>query len=89
MSTYFKVWNSLITAKDPDSYVPEPAPVAGRLSYGKPISQGREAGTASWTVMTLAAFIDLWDRYNTNKNSSGTVVIPGRTSGQSWTTWQR
>lgn len=87
-SAYFKVWNSAITAPDPDGYAAEPPPVVGRMGSGKPIRQGREAGTASWAYMTLAEFIDLWDRYNTNKDSSGTFVIPGRTSGQSWTVWR-
>lgn len=87
-SAYFKAWNSAITASDPDSYTPEPAPVVGRMCSGKPIRQGREAGTITWTYMTLAEFIDLWDRYNTNKDSSGTFVIPPHTSGGSWTSWR-
>lgn len=88
MSTYFKVWNSTITAADPDSYVPEPPPVVGRLTTGQPVAQGLEAGTALWTTMTIAAFIDLWDKWNAGKSTTGTFVIPGRTSGQSWTTWR-
>jgi len=88
MSTYFKMYNALITGNDPDTYTPEPPPVIARMASGKPIAQGREAGTVTWAFMTIAAWIDLWDRWNTNKNSSGTFVIPGRTSGQSWTTWR-
>lgn len=88
MSTYFKVWNSVISAPDPDVYTPEPQPVVGRFATGKPVSQGREAGVAQWATITLAHFIDLWDRWSTNKNSSGTFVIPPRTSGGSWTSWR-
>jgi hypothetical protein len=62
--------------------------VVGRFASGKPVSQGREAGVATWSVMTIAQWIDLWDKWNTDKNNSGTFVIPGRTSGQSWTTWR-
>lgn len=88
MSAYFKAWNSLISAPDPDGYTPEGPRHVGTQCSGKPIVQGRERGTLTWEAMTLAHFIDLWDRYNTNKDSSGTFIIPGRTSGQSWTTWR-
>lgn len=87
-SAYFKAWNSAITAPDPDGYVAEPPAVTTRMASGKPVAQGREAGTATWTFMTIAEWIDLWDRWDTNKDSSGTFIIPGRTSGQSWTAWR-
>ena len=88
MSTYFKAWNSTIAAADPSTYTPDPPKLVGQMCSGKPIVQGREQGTLVWDAMTLAGWIDLWDRYNTNKASSGVFVIPGRTSGQSWSTWR-
>jgi hypothetical protein len=88
MSTYFKVWNATISAPDPETYTPENPPVVGNYANAKPVSQGRERGMATWSSMTIAEFIDLWDKWNTSKDTSGTFVIPGRTSGQSWTTWR-
>jgi len=89
MSSYFKAWNALLTTcPDPDEYAPEPPPVVGRFASAKPVAQGREQGTLVWDNITLADWIDLWDKWNTNKNSSGTFVIPPRTSGGSWTSWR-
>jgi len=88
MSTYFKMWNSTITAKDPATYIPEAPPMVGQMSSGKPITQGLEYGTLTWNAVTLAGWIDIRDKYNTNKDTAGTFVIPGNTAGQSWTTWR-
>jgi hypothetical protein len=89
MSSYFKAWNALLTTcPDPDGYTPEPPPVVGRFSSAKPVAQGREQGVLAWDNISLAAWIDLWDVWNTNKDSSGTFVIPPRTSGGSWTSWR-
>jgi len=88
MSTYFKVWNATISGPEPSRYVPENPPVVGRICNGKPVAQGREAGTITWTVMTMAQFIDLWDKWDTNQDSSGTFTLPGRTSGNTWASWR-
>lgn len=88
MSTYFKVWNATIAADEPSGYIPDAADMVGQFCDGQPVLQGLEQGTIVWDAMTLASWIDLWDRWNTNKNTSGTFIIPGRTSGQSWTTWR-
>jgi len=88
MSSYFKAWNSLISGPDPDSYTPEYPSTVGQMADGKPVAQGREAGTLAWNNITLASWIDLRDRYNTNKDSSGTFVIPPHASGGSWSSWR-
>jgi hypothetical protein len=88
MGTYFKAWNALVDAPDPDAYIPEEGQEVGFLGNGKPIRQGFERGTIVWSVMTLAHYIDLWDAYNTDKDNSGTFIIPPHTSGGSWTSWR-
>jgi hypothetical protein len=88
MSTYFKVWNSTISGPEPSHYSPEPPVTVGQYATGKPVAQGREAGTFSWVIMSIAEWVDLWDRYNTNKNSSGTFTFPPQTSGENWTSWR-
>jgi hypothetical protein len=88
MSSYFKAWNSLLTtAPDPDAYQVEPKPVAAYLDSGKPVQQGRETGMVIWPVMSLAQYHDLYNVWNTNKDTSGTFVIPP-ISGSSWTSWR-
>ena len=88
MSTYFKVWNATISGPEPARWIPEPPPVVGRLTTGQPVNQGLEAGTVMWPVMTYAQFIDLWDKWNAGKSTSGTFTLPPRTSGQTWTSWR-
>lgn len=88
MSTYFKVWNATIDGPDPDSYTPEPEPLAGLMERGAPIVQGREAGTLRWAVLNINDFGDLWGKWNTSKAITGVFVIPPRTSGGSWTVWR-
>ncbi len=89
MSTYFKMWNSLIEAPDPDTYVKmesDPGPV-GKFSNGLPVIQGRESGTCTWSVMSLSDYHDLYGRWNSNKATEGTFVVPPH-SGDDWTTWR-
>ena len=88
MSTYFKMWNATTTADEPSAYIPDPPRSVGLQCSGKSITQGLEKGTIVWDAMTLAAWIDIRDKYNTNKDSSGTFVIPAYTSGGSWTSWR-
>ena len=87
MSTYFKMFNSLIEAPDPDSYVPEYDPVVARRADAMPITQGREIGTCTWAVMRLSDYHDLYALWNTNKAASGSFVMPPH-SGDDWDTWR-
>ena len=87
MSTYFKMWGSLIEAKDPDSYVKVESVPIGKFSQGLPVIQGRESGTVVWAVMSLADYHDLYARWNTNKQTSGSFTVPPH-SGDSWTSWR-
>jgi hypothetical protein len=87
MSTYFKMWNSTIEAPDPDAYVKTEATPIGKFSNGLPVVQGRESGVCTWTVMRLSDWHDLYDRWNTNKASAGTFVVPPH-SGDDWDTWR-
>jgi hypothetical protein len=88
MSLRFQAWGSVLTtATDPDAYAVEPKPVVAHLDSGKAVQQGREVGNLMWSMMSLGQFTDLWGRWNTNKNTSGTFVIPPRT-GSSWTSWR-
>ena len=85
MSTYFKMWNSLIEARDPDGYAKTEAVPIGRFSNGLPVIQGRESGTLTWTVMSLADYHDLYDRWNSNKTTRGSFVLP---PAYHWTSWR-
>ena len=87
MSTYFQMWGSTITAKDPDSYTKTEGVPIGKFSQGLPVIQGREMGTLTWVVMSLTDYHDLYSRWNTNKASSGTFTVPPH-SGDSWTSWR-
>jgi len=88
MSTYFKAWNATISGPEPSRYTPENPPVVGRIANAKPVSQGLEAGTLTWTAMTAAQWIDLWDKWNAGKDTAGTFTLPPRTSGETWTAWR-
>lgn len=88
MSTYFKMYNATTDAPDPERYVPEPHRIVAHDTVGVPFRGQCERGVVNWSVMTIAHWIDLWDKWNAGKNGSGTFVIPGRTSGESWTTWR-
>lgn len=88
MSTYFEGWGSTIAAPDPDSYTPDPPVVTGYFADGRPISQGVESGVVYWSVMTIAHWIDLWDKWDAGKAGEGDFKVPGRTSGDSWTSWR-
>ena len=87
MSAYFKMFNSLIEAPDPDAYVPEYTQVVGRNWDGMPFLQGCEIGVCTWAVMSLSDWHDMRGRWNSNKGTSGTFVIPP-ISGDSWTSWR-
>ena len=79
MSLYFQMWGSLLTTcPDPSTYTPAPPPVVGRFASGEPVAQGREQGDLTWNAITPAEYADLWGRWNTNKNTVGTFVIPNR-----------
>ena len=87
MSTYFKMFNSLIEAPDPDSYVPEYDPIVARRADAMPITQGREIGTCSWSVMRLSDWHDMRTRWFNARGTLGTFVVPP-ISGDSWTSWR-
>jgi len=87
MSTYFEMWGSTITAPDPDSYVKTEGVPVGKFSQGLPVIQGREIGVCTWAVMTLTAYHDLYNRWNTNKATGGDFVVPPH-SGDDWDTWR-
>ena len=87
MSTYFKMFNSLIEAPDPDSYVPEYDPVVARRADAMPITQGREIGTCSWAVMRLSDWHDMRTRWFNSRGTLGTFVVPP-ISGDSWASWR-
>ena len=86
-AVYFKMWNALTTAPDPEVYIPEWPAVVGQMCSGKPITQGLERGSVVWTAMTIAEYIALKAAYDTNKDTSGTFVIPPSATG-SWTSWR-
>ena len=90
MSTHFKMWNSLIDAPDPDDYrLLESVPGSvGKFSNGFPVIQGREGGELVWGVMTIADYHDIYSRWNTNKATRGTFVVPPHTTGNDWDTWR-
>jgi hypothetical protein len=87
MSTYFKMFNTLIEAPDPDAYVPEYAPVVARRADARPITQGREIGTCTWAVMSLADWHDMRALWANNLGTLGTFVVPP-VSGGVWSTWR-
>jgi len=79
MSTYFQAWDgTLSTCPDPSTWTPENAPVVARFASGKPVAQGLYGGVLSWSALTPAEYDNLWDIWNTNKDSSGTFTIPDR-----------
>lgn len=87
MSTYFKMFNSLIEAPDPDAYIPEYIQVVGRRADARPTIQGREIGVCTWAAMTLSDWHDMRARWVDNRGTSGTFVVPP-ISGDSWTSWR-
>ena len=87
MSTYFKMFNSLIEAPDPDVYVPEYIQVVGRRADARPTIQGREIGVCTWAVMTLSDWHDMRARWVNNRGTLGTFVVPPIT-GDDWTSWR-
>lgn len=88
MASYFKAWNTLIDGPDPDRVTSEYPPTVGRFCSGQPVAQGLEVVTCEWDNITIAHWIDIRDKHNTNKSSSGTFVIPAHASGGSWTSWR-
>ena len=87
MSSQFKMFNLLIEAPDPDAYVPTYGPVVARRADARPLTQGREIGTCTWAVMSLSDWHDMRARWNSNKGTLGTFVVPP-ISGNSWTSWR-
>jgi len=87
MSSYFKMFNALIEAPDPDAYVPEYTQVVARRADAMPITQGCEVGVCTWAVMSLSDWHDMRARWFNNRGTSGTFVIPP-ISGDSWTSWR-
>ena len=88
MSTYFEAWGSTLSVcPDPARYMPENAPVVGKLSDGQPVAQGREGGVYSWTYLTTQEYEDLWDTWNTSGTINGNFKIPDR-SGSTPETWR-
>ncbi len=87
MSAYFKMFNSLIEAPDPDAYIPTYTQVVGRNDDAEPVTQGTESGVCTWAVMRLSDWHDMRARWNSNRGTSGTFVIPPIT-GDSWTSWR-
>lgn len=87
MSTYFQMFGNLIEAPDPDVYVPEYIQVVGRRGDARPVIQGREVGVCIWPAMSLSDWHDMRARWNDNRGTSGTFVVPPIT-GDSWTSWR-
>jgi hypothetical protein len=89
MSTYFKAWGTaLSTCPDPTTWMPVPRPSVAYMANAKPVAQGYEQGDLTWSAITPADYADLWGRWNTNKDSSGSFDIPNRagTTPQSFRT---
>jgi hypothetical protein len=53
-------------------------PIVGHFANYKPIEQGVERVRLVWNALTPAEYKDLFDTWNTNKDSSGTFDIPDR-----------
>jgi len=81
MSSKFEFNGSFTYLPDPQEYRPEPLEDVGRMATGKPVQQGYEEGTCYWDVISQAAWAELWNRYDSSKNSSQSAKIPPKTTG--------